>query len=565
MSYQSAFEIGRSALFASRAGIQIAGHNMANASTPGFHRRSIHLLPAQGGVLGTRMFMGNGVSIGSINREIDLALQARYRNSISREASLAVDQQFLVALETLQNELGEGSLSSGLDAFFGSFSELANMPTDSSLRTIALQQGEVLAARISELAAGYDGLASEVTSSIEITVNAANELLEQIAVLNGQIGTYEGSGHEASELRDQRDLLVSQLSQFIDVTATEVSGGMIELRVGSTPVLMGDNSRGLEAVRQVDADGVATMSILVAENGSQLQINGGSLQGLLVQQAETIGPARQALETLAFALINEVNRLHSQGQGERGWAQLTGTVSLNDPAASLADAASGLIFPVENGQFTIHLRDPETGEVVNSFDIQIDPETMSLQDVANSIATASGGAITAGVDGDGRLELGATGGLEMTFSEDTSGVLAAIGVNTFFTGSSAADIGISADLLASPELLALGSDNIDGSTGTALGIAGLQNIQSALLQNQSIGDFWSGSVGTLGVRTGASSGMFQSSSLVRESLAIQMMSVSGVSMDEETINLLAYERQYEAAARYLSVVDETLEILMNLV
>ena len=565
MSYHSAFEIGRSALFASQAAIQIAGHNMANATTPGFHRRSIHLLPAQGGVIGTRMYMGNGVSIGTINREIDLALQARYRASISREASLAVDQQFLVALETLQNELGEGSLSSALDAFFGSFSELANTPTDSSLRTIALQQGEVLAARISELAAGYDGLAAEITSGIENTVDAANELMEQIAVLNGQIGTYEGSGNEASELRDQRDLLVDQLSQIIDVTATEVSGGMIELRVGSTPVLVGDNSRGLEAVRQVDADGAVTMSIRVAENGSQLQVTGGSLQGLLEQQAETIGPAREALDTLAFALIHEVNRLHSQGQGERGWTQLTGTVSLSDPTVPLSDAASGLTFPVENGQFTINLRDPETGEIVNSFDIQVDPGSMSLQDLAGSISAASGGAISAGVDGDGRLELAATGGLEMTFSEDTSGVLAAVGANTFFTGSSAADIGISADLLASPELLALGSDNIDGSTGTALAIAELQNAQSNWLQDQSISEFWSGSVGTLGVRTGASAGMFQSSSLVRESLAVQMMSVSGVSMDEETINLLAYERQFEAAARYLSVVDETLEILMNLV
>ena len=202
MSYHSAFEIGRSALFASQAAIQIAGHNMANASTPGYHRRSIQLLPAQGGVIGTRMYMGNGVSIGTINREIDLALQARYRASISREASLAVDQQFLVALETLQNELGEGSLSSAIDSFFGSFSNSPTRPP-TRLRTIALQQGEVLAARISELAAGYDGLASEITSGIQNTVDAANELLQQIAVLNGQIGTYEGSGDEASELRDR--------------------------------------------------------------------------------------------------------------------------------------------------------------------------------------------------------------------------------------------------------------------------------------------------------------------------------------------------------------------------
>ncbi|MAB83986.1 MAG: flagellar hook-associated protein FlgK [Phycisphaerae bacterium] len=565
MSYHSAFEIGRSALFASQAAIQIAGHNMANATTPGFHRRSIHLLPAQGGVIGTRMYMGNGVSIGSINREIDLALQARYRASISREATLAIDQQFLVALETLQNELGEGSLSSSLDSFFGSFSELSNTGTDSALRTIALQQGEVLTARISELAAGYDGLASEVSAGIENTVDAANGLLEQIASLNEQIGTYEGSGNEASELRDQRDLLVNQLSQFIDVTATEVSGGMIELRVGSTPILVGAESRGLDAVRQTDGNGNVTMSIRVGQNGSGLEVNGGSLHGLLTQQTETIGPAREALDTLAFALINEVNRLHSQGQGERGWMQLTGTVGLDDPTAVLGGDASGIVFPIDNGQFTISLRDPDSGEIVQAFDIQVDPQTMSLQDVVDQINAVSGGGISASIDGNGRLELLGTGGNELTFSDDSSGFLSAVGVNTFFTGSSAADIGISEALLASPELLALGNGNVDGSTATALAIAGLQDSESSLLQGQAITDFWAGSVGTLGIRTSAGAGMFQSSSMVRENLAVQMMSVSGVSMDEETINLLAYERQFEAAARYLSVVDETLEILMNLV
>tara|TARA_Y100000589_G_C27182883_1_gene641503 strand:- start:1402 stop:3096 length:1695 start_codon:yes stop_codon:yes gene_type:complete len=564
MSYHSAFEIGRSALFASQAAIQIAGHNMANASTPGYHRRSIQLLPAQGGVIGTRMYMGNGVSIGTINREIDLALQARYRASISREASLAVDQQFLVALETLQNELGEGSLSSAIDSFFGSFSELANTPSDTALRTIALQQGEVLAARISELAAGYDGLASEITSGIQNTVDAANELLQQIAVLNGQIGTYEGSGDEASELRDQRDLMVDQLSQLIDVEAVESAGGMIELRVGSIPVLVGDNSRGLQTNREVDSDGVVSLSVQVAEDGSRLELSGGSLHGLLTQYGETVGPARETLDTIAFALIHEVNRLHSQGQGERGWTQLVGTVSFDAPNLPLALGGAPQ-FPVTDGRFTISLRDPESGEIVDGFTIDVDSDAMSLQDVVDAINTGAAGQVTASIDGDGRLELSASNGLEMTFSDDSSGFLAAAGVNTFFTGSSAADIAVSSDLLDNPELLAIGSGDVIGSTGTALAIAALQDSASSLLGDQAIGDYWAGSVGTLGIRTGASAGMFQSSSLVRENLAVQMMSVSGVSMDEETINLLAYERQFEAAARYLSVVDETLEILMNLV
>jgi flagellar hook-associated protein 1 FlgK len=303
----------------------------------------------------------------------------------------------------------------------------------------------------------------------------------------------------------------------------------------------------------------------VAEDGTELSINGGSIHGLLRQQSETIAPALETLNTLAFALIHEVNRLHSQGQGERGWTQVTGTVEVQDVAVAMNATGSGIQFPIENGSFSIHLRDPDSGDIVDSFEINVNGNTMSLQDLVLAIQSASGGAVTASIDGAGRLELTAPSGMELTFSDDTSGVLSALGVNTFFTGSSATDIAVSAALIETPDLLALGSENIPGSTETALGIAALQDVGSAVLEGQSLSEFWRGSVGTLAVRTNAGAGMFQSSSLVRESLGVQMMSVSGVSMDEETINLLAYERQFEAAARYLSVVDETLEILMNLV
>lgn len=564
MTYHNSLAIGRSALFASQAAIQIAGHNLANAATPGFHRRSIHLLPAGGGVIGNRMYMGNGVQVGQINREIDLALQARWRASISREHSLAVDQQFLVALETLQNELGEDDLSSALESFFGSFSSLANAPTDSSLAALALQQGEVLAGRMQELMAEYVALDEQVGESINATVAACNELLESIAMLNGEIGAAEGNGQEASELRDQRDLLIDQLSVHVDIEVAEQPGGMVDIRIGSTPILLGDQSLGL-AVEEHAVDGVVQLSLHAGAHGAQVQLDGGTLHGLFRQHSETIAPAMETLNQLASSLIHHVNRLHSQGQGENGWASLTGTVGVQDVTAALNDTAAAAITPIGNGEFTIHLRDPESGEITDAFTIPVDGDVMSLENLVDSINALTGGAVSASISGNGQLRLEAPEGLELTFSNDTSGALAGLGVNTFFTGTDASTIGVNAELIADSGLLAISQGNVIGSAGTALAIAQLGDEESALLGGTGISAFWRTAVGTLAVRTSANAGVFESAALVREGLGMQLQTVSGVSIDEESINLMAYERQFEAAARYLAVVDETLETLMNLV
>ena len=283
------------------------------------------------------------------------------------------------------------------------------------------------------------------------------------------------------------------------------------------------------------------------------------------QHAETITPAMETLNQLASSLIHHVNRLHSQGQGSSGWSSLTGTVAVNDVTAVLNDTAAAALAPIGNGEFTIHLRDTETGEVTDSFTIAVDGDTMSLENLVASIDGLSGGVVSASIDANGQLQLAAPEGLELTFSGDSSGVLAGLGVNTFFTGTNASNIAMHQALLDDSGLLAIGHANVIGSSDTALAIAQLGEEESALLGGSGISAFWRTAVGTLAVRTSANAGVFESAALVREGLGMQLQTVSGVSIDEESINLMAFERQFEAAARYLAVVDDTLETLMNLV
>ena len=113
-------------------------------------------------------------------------------------------------------------------------------------------------------------------------------------------------------------------------------------------------------------------------------------------------------------------------------------------------------------------------------------------------------------------------------------------------------------------MVAVAAGHVPGSNGTALALVDLQNVQVTGLNGQSLREFWVDSVASLAVRTGAANGAAESSQLVRQSLAAQIQAVSGVSLDEESINLLMFQRQFQAAARFIAVIDEVLQTLLSI-
>jgi flagellar hook-associated protein 1 FlgK len=198
--------------------------------------------------------------------------------------------------------------------------------------------------------------------------------------------------------------------------------------------------------------------------------------------------------------------------------------------------------------------------------IQVDPTTMSLNDLRAEITTSLlGTGATALVGADGRLSITAPAGSELSFGEDSSGALAALGVNSFFQGTSAVDISVSESLSGQPTLLATGGGGVEGSNATALAMVQLREMGLESLSGRSLQEYWQAGVNDLAVRTDAANTRLQGASLVRDSLDAQNASVSGVSLDEEAIDLLSYQRQFQAAARYLSIIDETLQSLLSIV
>jgi flagellar hook-associated protein 1 FlgK len=513
---------------------------------------------------------------------VDNGLQSRLWNGYSQEAASSTGQQFLSGLETVINELGSNSLSDGFNQFFSSWSDLANSPNRDGARALAVSQGGALAGQIRSVRTDLVNAQRQLDQQTSDAVTQANNILNQIATINVQVVNSEGGGGgEANSLRDQRDQLVTQLSQLMDVTVVEQPGGAFNVLVGSTPVVLGGESRGLQL--QTTTNGASTdISVHVGQDGTLLSISGGTVGGLLAQRSGALDRTLQKLDTVASQLIFQVNRLHSQGYGLTPITSVTGTrvvagadttKALNDPTNQ---SFASLPFKATNGGFLVTVKNTQTG-AAQTVRINVDldgitstgaPGTTDDTSLASLNADLNGiPNLSATINPDGTLKLDAATGYTVSFGEDTSGVLAVLGVNTYFTGTDAMNIDVRAELKSNPGLLATGS-NKDGNptdNAAALAIAGLQTAQNSFLGGQSIAGAWRDAAQQVGAESQAASTNAQASALVRQNLEAQRSAISGVSLDEESINLLNYQRQYQGAARYITVVDEMTQTLMGLI
>ena len=178
----------------------------------------------------------------------------------------------------------------------------------------------------------------------------------------------------------------------------------------------------------------------------------------------------------------------------------------------------------------------------------------------------NGGAITASITTDNRLRLTASPGAEFTFKEDSSSTLAALGVNTFFQGRSTADIAVNSVLRTDRRFLAAATSNLPGDGTNAGRIAALgETTGAAALSGVTIMDFYRNLVAETAVAGAAARSATEAADVIVAALTAQRESVSGVSLDEEAINLLRYQRAFQASARYVQMVDRLIGEMLALV
>jgi len=574
------FSIGRSGLAASQLGMNITGNNIANANTPGFSRQRVDLAPSANQLQG-RLRIGNGVDVQGIRRLTDQALQQRLLASTSAESAASTNSSLLGGMEQIATKLdaqGRLQLNNQVNAFFDAWSSLgSNNPT--TTRSTVVEQGSALASYLRTLRGQINSQTGTIDAQLSAAATSTDSLLREVARLNTQIVNAGSSA--AASLQDQRDGVLAKLANLVDITTAPQDNGTVNVYVGSTMLVDAGTYRGVK----IDTRTVGTEQVVVlatADNGEVIGAKGGRVAALLQQRGTSVQEALDRLDRLASELIHEVNRVYSQGSALTAVRSYTGATRVAAPDRPLAfndptnATFAALTHRPTSGAITLRVASDSSG-TFNDVNIPIDlngltnagtpgfADDTSLDDLAAAINALPN--LSATITPEGQLRINAAAGHTLSIVSDTSGVLTSLGINTYFAGNDASDIAVRSDLAADPSTLSVRAivGGIPTDNGVSNAIIGLRTMAIANLQGNTLLGDWSAYAQELGVQVASAETATDTANAVTENLTSQLNAVSGVSLDEEAINLVLFQTQYQASARYISVLQQMTDTLMRMV
>ncbi|WFS63295.1 flagellar hook-associated protein FlgK [Pseudodesulfovibrio thermohalotolerans] len=297
--------------------------------------------------------------------------------------------------------------------------------------------------------------------------------------------------------------------------------------------------------------------------------SGGSLAGLFLTRDDTVTPTLDGLDDMAEALIREVNEIHASGAGLTHHTSLTGSYAVDDASAPLGDSGLPFADAVETGELALTTYDAD-GNVSTTSILSVDPGTDSLDDLAADINAAFGGELTATVS-DGRLQLTAGADMEFETAGDSSNLAAALGLNTFFTGTDASTIAINSYASTDPAHINSGSVGEDGlvASGSNETASSLATLYETTLSVGGLQTSLASAVATLTANAGSAASAAELQQTYAQTsvsyLYEQQSATSEVNVDEELIELTKYQQAYEAAAQIISVTRQMMDTVLDLV
>ena len=566
MGLNAALSMAKQSLEIFGTGIQVSGQNISNAGTPGYIREELVLNAADPFRQGA-LVLGTGVEVSGIQQQIDLFLETRIHSANTEYSSIEERNLIYKQLEAELRELTEGDLSSGLNEFLATINNVVNQPNSIPDREFVINEAEKFATEINSLRLRVNELREVQSVNVENLVKEANELIDTIIELNPKISKLEASGllqSDAGALRTQRYTALNRLSELVPIRYRERSDGAIDLFTGSDYLVLAGTSQKLTL--QTDTDrGVVTHEVLLSRTNSNISRTGGELKGVIEGRDDILGSFVDQLDTYTSNLIFEFNKIHASGEGTAGFEQLTAASSALDPTATLNSTQSGLPFQATHGSFQIKVTNKTTG-LTNTTTINVDLDGIGADTTLNSLSAAIGGVanLSSSVSTDGRLSITAGADYEFRFSNDTSNALAAIGINTLFTGADSSDIQINSVVQQNQQFLATGQGGGPSDGSNAVLLAAFAENPVDALGGISLDGYYEKVISNVAQASASEAALSEGAQAFRDSLLGQREQFSGVSIDEETINVLTYQRAYQSAARLVSTIDELFTILLNI-
>lgn len=563
MSLFAAVQQSANALRISELGLQVTGNNIANANTPGYVRQDMVQATGVGVRIGEAI-VGYGARVVGVVQKIDDYVVQRMRDANSK---LAYNEQLSQAnsqLETSIGELGDNDISSLMSRFANAFHDLANQPGNTSLKTLVIERGKELAMGLKTVAQTAVDIQQRSISDIRAVGTEINRLTERIAVLNTRIVEMEGGGASNSDavgLRDERLKLLDELSALVDFRATEQESGAVTVSVGGDYLVADGIPRKVTAHLNSEEGKV---EIRLADTDAPLEVSGGKLKGLYEARDGVAGHFLNQMDTLASDIIQVVNKVHSQGQGSIGFKDVLGDFAVENEFAALEQ--SGLEAPVDNGSFVVTVADARTG-LKNTYDIQIRQQGLGTDtttvDLIQQLDNIPG--IRASLTNEGKVRITSDSeAIEFSFSKDTSGVLSALGINTFFKGNSASTMEVRPELGTQPNLLALSLDGVGKGAGNALKLASAFEDVQEMLGGRSLRQNYEAAIVDVTQNVSTQEGITEGIRNYYQTLEAQHLGTSGVSLDEEAVKMLQYQRAFQATSKLIATANDMLETLVTM-
>ncbi len=588
-SIYSMMDISRWGLMSSIRQLDAVSHNVANVNNPDYSRQEV--------IQGTRNperahegFYGTGVKLLDVIQQVDKLLFERISDKGSEEQYQNARLAQLKRLEALSNEAGEAGLGYEVTAFFNAWQDVANNPESSAVRQVLRETANNLVNRLQTLMTDLAQVKRDLDIYLSGAVDDVNATCRRIAELNHQIAADEATGKTANDLRDTRMAQINHLSELIGTNWFETGDGTITIQAGTGKTLVqsdyprdsdpdplnfgqvaGYNDhqlvwRDLNVV--MDASEITSGKI-----GAWLQVRGGTLPATSTATDTGDIPQMTAfLNDLAKTIIVEVNKLHAQGAGLDRFTDVTGTYESPDAATTFNDSTNTLPYAsiVQDGQLEIWAYENGTRRGY-TIDVYASDSLTSLMNRINStinptLNPASNPVAT--IEDNKYLRINSSSGIDFAFARDTSNVLAALGINTFFQGSTASNISLNATVqsdvrnIAAGRLLADG-EHATGDKSNALDLADLKDANTMSSGSETFNEAvisWAADLGTQ-ISSANDSLMFNETALAE--LKTMRDNVSAVNLDEEMIKMIRFQRSYQMAAKMINVADTLMATLLE--
>lgn len=496
--------IGQSGLTAANIGVNTTAHNVSNINTKGYSRQQVDQTPSFGiMVYNTYGTVGTGVNADSITQARNIYYDNRYWTNSANEGQYQTYETYSTLIQDYLDEFNLQGFITEYNNLFKSIAQLQSNPNGEVERTQFLNYMSSICGYFNTLSTNLSNIQSDLNTEVKSSVDNINTIAAQLASLNKQINIIQANGGEANDLKDARNLLIDELSQFVNtqVKETDLGNGITDYRVfiDNQSLVDGYNYRTLEVVPREAVSG---------------RRNASDVDGLYdIQWANTKTPFNP-YETSIRGSLKALIDLRD---------------GCNDAYERVGTDANG------NQELTIEADTFRNSSYkgVPYYQAQLNTFLKTFADEFNKIIL------------NGQLKDG---------TQATTPLL----VSKFAEGDyvTAANISVNRKLVDDSSLLPYSYDVSQGveNNDMLLDLAALK--EKVTLKSGTFWDYLTSLVSEVSVDTSRAKVFTKNYSNVGKSIEQQRQSVMGVDEDEEGVNLIKYQNAYGLASKVITVMNQ---------